>query len=93
MVMLIPQNFYAGAAKVPHLAPALRPRIPEILAGGGVRQAVIGRCRQSGLACIDAGTVMTAEDFFAVDAHWNRAGHRKAADFLYDYFSAKEGWR
>jgi hypothetical protein len=93
VVMLIPQNFYAGPVKTPHLAPALWPKMPEIIASGGVRKAAIDRCRQSGLACVDAGAVMTVEDFFASDAHWNRAGHRKAADLLYDYFSANEGWR
>ena len=93
VVMLIPQNFYAGAVRIPHLAPALWPRIPEILANGGLRKAVAGRCKDLGLDCIDAGTVMSAEDFFPGDAHWNREGHRKAADFLHDYFSASEGWR
>jgi hypothetical protein len=93
VVMLIPQNFYAGPVTAPHLARSLWPKIPQILAGGGVRKAAIGRCGELGLECVDAGTVMTAEDFFPGDAHWNRAGHRKAADFLYAYFSAKEGWR
>lgn len=93
VVMLIPQNFYAGAVRVPHLAPALWPRIPEILAKGGLRNAVVERCKDLGLDCIDAGTVMSAGDFFPGDAHWNKEGHRKAADLLYDYFSASEGWR
>jgi hypothetical protein len=86
VVMLIPQNFYAGAVRVPHLAPALWPRIPEILANGGLPKAVVERCNQLGLDCIDAGTVMSSEDFFPGDAHWNREGHRKAADLLYEHF-------
>ena len=93
VVMLIPQNFYAGAIRAPHLAPALWPRIPEILANGGLRRAVAGRCKDLGLDCIDAGAVMSAADFFPGDAHWNREGHRKAADLLHEYFSASEGWR
>jgi hypothetical protein len=92
VVMLIPQNFYAGTVPVPHLAPALWPRIPEILAGGGLRQAVVGRCKDLGLDCIDAGSVMSANDFFRGDAHWNKEGHRKAADLLYGYLSASERW-
>jgi len=91
--MLIPQNFYAGEVRVPHRAPALWPRIPELLAKGGLRKAVVERCRDLGLDCIDTGTVMSARDFFPGDAHWNKEGHRKAADLLYEYFSASEGWR
>lgn len=90
IVMIIPQNFYAGAAPVPHLAPDLWKRIPEIVAEGGLRKAALAQCRQLGLECIDAGTVMTSADFFPGDAHWNSAGHRKAADLLYEYFSANE---
>jgi hypothetical protein len=93
VVMLIPQNFYAGAVRVPHLAPALWPRIPELLAKGGLRKAVVGRCKDLGLDCIDAGSVMSAKDFFPGDAHWNKEGHRKAADLLHEYFSTSEGWR
>jgi hypothetical protein len=93
VVMLIPQNFYAGPVKVPHLAPALRSNLPDILASGGLRKAAIDRCRELGLKCIDAGTVMTPDDFFRGDAHWNRSGHRKAADFLYEFFSTSEGWQ
>jgi hypothetical protein len=79
--------------KVPHLAPALWPRIAEIRSNGGLRKAAIGRCHELSLECIDAGAVMTPDDFFSSDAHWNRSGHRKAADFLYEYFSASEGWQ
>jgi hypothetical protein len=89
IVMIIPQNFYAGPAPVPHLAPELWPRVPEIVAGGGLRKAALAQCAQVALECIDAGTVMTPADFFPGDAHWNRDGHRKAADLLYDYFAAK----
>jgi hypothetical protein len=91
VVFLIPQNFYAGAVTRPHLVPALWPRIPEIVAKGGLRAAVVDRCAQMALDCIDAGSVMTSDDFFAADAHWNPRGHRKAADLLYGYFSTHEG--
>lgn len=87
LVLLIPQNFYAGPVKNPHLDPALWPRIPEIVAKGGLRAAVIERCKALALDCLDAGSVMTPDDFFAVDAHWNASGHRKAAEMLYGYFS------
>jgi hypothetical protein len=93
VVFLIPQNFYAGPVTRPHLAPGLWPRIPEILAKGGLRAAVVNRCKEMQLDCIDAGSVMTTEDFFPADAHWNRRGHHKAADLLYRYFSANEGMR
>lgn len=82
VVFLIPQNFYAGAMERPHLLPALWPRIAEITAKGGLRAAVVERCRQMELDCVDAGRVMTADDFFPADAHWNPRGHRKAADLL-----------
>jgi hypothetical protein len=93
VVLLIPQNFYAGPVPVPHLAPALWPRIAEIVASGGLRKAAAGRCRELGLECIDAGSVMTPDDFFPGDAHWNRAGHQKAGRLLFDYFSANGGLR
>ncbi|MDB5580637.1 MAG: hydrolase family protein [Bradyrhizobium sp.] len=88
LVFLIPQNFYAGPVTRPHLSPPLWPRIPEILAQGGLRAAAIHRCKEMALDCLDAGRVMTVEDFFPADAHWNRKGHRKAADLLFGYFSA-----
>lgn len=87
VVMLIPQNFYAGATTRPHLLPALWPKIPEIVAKGGLRTAVAKRCREMELDCVDAGSVMTADDFFPADAHWNQNGHRKAANLLYGHFS------
>jgi hypothetical protein len=88
VVLLIPQNFYAGATTRPHLLPALWPKIPEIVANGGLRAAVAKRCREMELNCIDAGGMMTSDDFFPADAHWNPSGHRKAADLLYAYFSS-----
>jgi len=86
-VLVIPQNFYAGPVSNPHLAPDLRPRIPEILATGGLRAAVLNRCNTLKLECIDAGAVMTATDFFPADAHWSKDGHRKAADLLFQHFA------
>jgi hypothetical protein len=90
LVMLIPQNFYAGAVKQPHLDPSLWSKIPEIVARGRLRAAVIDRCKQLALDCLDAGVAMTPADFFPTDAHWNASGHRKAGDLLYDYFLRQE---
>jgi hypothetical protein len=90
VVMVIPQNFYAGAVKQPHLDPSLWPGIPEIVAKGGLRAAVMARCKALELNCIDVGGVMNADDFFPIDPHWNASGHRKAAEVLYDYLSGKE---
>ena len=89
VVLLIPQNFYAGAVKSPHLDPALWPKIPEIVAKGGLRAAVAERCKALALDCLDAGRVMAPEDFFAADAHWNASGHAKAAKLLHAYFSER----
>lgn len=85
VVMVIPQNFYAGTVKMPHLDPALWPKIPQIVASGGLRAAAGERCRQLGLDCIDVGGTMTVEDFFPGDAHWNASGHRKAAEALVEH--------
>jgi hypothetical protein len=85
VVMVIPQNFYAGAMKRPHLDPALLPNIPQIVASGGLRAAVVERCGKLGLDCIDLGGVITADDFFPTDAHWNAKGHRKAAEALVEH--------
>lgn len=90
VVMVIPQNFYAGAVKHPHIDPALGPKIPEIVAKGGLRAAAAGRCRKLELDCVDVGGAMTADDFFPTDAHWNRNGHRKAAAVLLEYLDRKD---
>jgi hypothetical protein len=87
VVLLIPQNFHAGSVKSPHLDPALWPKIPEIVAKGGLRAAVAERCKVLALDCLDAGSAMTPDDFFAADAHWNASGHAKAAKLLYGHFS------
>lgn len=87
VILVIPQNFYAGAVATPHLAPGLWRRASDIRARGGLRAAVLGRCKAMEIDCVDAGSVMTPQDFFAVDAHWNREGHRKAAEVLFRYFS------
>lgn len=89
VVLLIPQNFHAGPVKSPHLDPALWPKIPEIVARGGLRAAVAERCKVLALDCLDAGSAMSPDDFFAADAHWNASGHAKAAALLYGYFSAR----
>ena len=34
---------------------------------------------------------MTADDFFLTDAHWNKNGHRKAAEVLFEYLDRKGG--
>jgi hypothetical protein len=90
VVMVIPQNFYAGAVKQPHLDPSLWPKIPEIIAKGSLRAAVMARCKTLELDCIDVSGAMTPADFFPTDPHWNTSGHRKAAEVLYDHLSGKE---
>jgi len=89
LLLLIPQNFYAGPVKSPHLDPALWPKIPEIVAKGGLRRAVVERCKALALDCLDAGSVMSPDDFFAADAHWNASGHVKAAQLLYGHFAER----
>lgn len=93
VVLLIPQNFHAGAVKSPHLDRALWPKIPEIVARGGLRAAVVERCKALALDCLDAGSAMSPDDFFAADAHWNASGHAKAAKLLYEYLSDRRALR
>jgi hypothetical protein len=76
-VLLIPQNFLVGRTNNPHVAPDNRHLVDELRSRNGLMKAIMALCENDGLKCHDLSRILTADDYFEADAHWNENGHAK----------------
>ena len=80
-VLLIPQNFLVGYVQNPHVAPDNRYRLDEIRAKYVLMKAVLKLCQNNGLKCHDLSRILTTDDYFESDGHWNEQGHEKVGRY------------
>lgn len=80
-VLVVPQNYLVGKVRNPHLAPVNKGHMDELRARNGLVKAMLARCREEGLICHDLSSVLTPDDYYQIDAHWNVKGHEKAGRF------------
>jgi hypothetical protein len=86
LVLLITQNYFHGYRKpYPYIAPFLRPRIDEIVNGRNVLTLAKEYCAENQFDCIDTISLLNKDDFFTIDAHWNKFGHAKVGQLLSVY--------
>lgn len=81
-ILLIPQNFLVGCTESPHIAYDNRDRIDEIRAKNGLMKAVINLCESEGLKCHDLSKILTSNDYYKKDSHWNEQGHGKVGAYI-----------
>jgi hypothetical protein len=82
IVLVIPQNFYVGPARHPHIGARNVARIDEIVREGGLKAAILRWCARARLVCLDPSPILRSEDYFPLDGHWNASGHRKVGAWL-----------
>lgn len=82
IVLVIPQNFYVGPSRNPHIARENTSSLDEIVRSGGLKAEVLTRCAQAQLACVDPTPILATDDYFTFDPHWTPAGHRKVGEWL-----------
>ena len=80
-VLLIPQNFLVGYVQNPHVAPENAYRLDEIRSRYALMKSVLNLCKNNGLKCHDLSRILTTDDYFEGDAHWNEKGHEKAGRY------------
>jgi hypothetical protein len=80
-VLVIPQNFLIGTVQNPHVAPDNRRRVDELRSKNGLMKVILSLCENEGLMCHDLSRILTIDDYFTMDAHWNENGHRKVGQF------------
>ncbi|MFC1826746.1 hypothetical protein ACFLZQ_02300 [Thermodesulfobacteriota bacterium] len=83
-VLVIPQNFLLGTVQNPHSAYKNRLKIDELRSKNGLMKAVLALCENEGLMCHDLSRILTTDDFFEMNAHWNKNGHKKVGQFVSD---------
>lgn len=83
-ILLIPQNYLIGDTQTPHIAPENRDRIKELRSRNGLMNAILYLCETDDLNCHDMSKILTINDYFEVDAHWNVNGHKKAGKLASD---------
>jgi hypothetical protein len=81
-ILLIPQNFLVGKVKNPHIADVSRDKVDEIRSRNGLMMALINVCKTEGLNCHDLTGILTTDDYFEEDAHWNERGQKKVGDYV-----------
>jgi hypothetical protein len=83
-VLLIPQNFLLGKVKRPHIDPAYEDKIDDIRVKCALMKALVNQCNLARLRCHDLMSILTLDDYFIKDAHWNEQGHHKIGQYVAD---------
>ena len=81
IIVLIAQNFHFSDEN-PHLLKELTPYLNELRKGNNLLKQVKNYCIAESLTCLDPSPVLSKNDFFIKDAHWNKSGHSKVGKFL-----------
>ena len=81
-VLLIPQNYLTGNVKYPHIGYKLTPILNKIRLKNGLMNALLKLYKEEKLNCHDLSKVLTSDDYFEKDAHWNERGHEKVGKYV-----------
>ena len=84
IVIIIPQNFYVGYCKVPHIHETLNAKQNIVREGNNLLKQVKNIFEESEITFIDPTPVLNTNDYFELDGHWNNSGHKKIAYLLSD---------
>jgi len=83
IVLLIPQNFYFGNEN-PHIHKDLAKKLIDVRTKRNLLKQVKEFCKENSLRCLDLLSVLSRDDYFLLDAHWNINGHLKVGSYLAD---------
>jgi len=81
IVLLIPQNFHFGNNN-PHIHPSLSADLESVRSGNNLLKQVKLVCVEMEIQCIDPSSILSVDDYFVNDAHWNAKGHYKIGEHL-----------
>jgi hypothetical protein len=90
-ILVIPQNFLVGDVQFSHVAPDNQQRIDEIKAKSGLLKTLLNLCDSESLNCHDLSTILTKNDYFERDLHWNQQGHDKVGRYVSEVIAGVAG--
>lgn len=81
-VLIIPQNFILGPVEHPHLALENKDMAESLRKEKALIRAVSDFCAAESIHYHDLSGLLSVDDYYILDGHWNTNGHRKAGGYV-----------